>query len=307
MRTLPVLFLTSAAALFAQQKEILLNTEGGPGGAPATLAFVVGGELLGGPTVTGAPYSAEAVTETTQTLADGNRIVNKSTSKIYRDSAGRERREQSLPPSLAKIGARMPGDNGPATVMISDPVAKTNYSLDLNAKRATKMPGPFEFPLVAGRGEGAGRSEVKKGIYQAQTFTVNVAGGGRGAAGGNVMVYSTKAGPGETPNSFKTDDLGSRMIEGVSAQGTRTTVTIPAGQVGNDRPIEVVSETWYSPDLKVVMMTKHNDPRAGETVYQLMNVTRSEPLQSLFEVPPDFQVTDMKARGRVAVQPEPRQ
>jgi hypothetical protein len=293
MRTLPVVFLSSAAALLAQQKEIFVHTEGAPGGAPATLAFVVGGELLGGPTVTAAPYSAEAVTETTQVLADGNRIVNKSTSKIYRDSAGRERREQSLP----KIGALMPGNNVPETVMISDPVAKTNYSLDLNTKRATKMPGPFNLPLTAARGE------VKKAY--AQTFTVNV-GGGRGA-GGAVTMYSTKAGPGETPNSFKTDDLGARMIEGVSAQGTRTTVTIPAGQVGNERPIEVVSESWYSPELKVVMMTRHSDPRSGETVYRLTNVIRSEPLQSLFEIPPDFQVTDMKSMPRVTLQSEPRQ
>jgi len=290
MKTLPFIFFSSAAALLAQQKDIFFHTEGGLGGAPATVAFL-GGELLGGPTVTGAPYSAEAVTEITQVLGDGNRIVNKTTSKIYRDSAGRERREQSLP----RIGSLPPDGNAPTTVMISDPVAKTNYTLELNTKHATKMPG-FEFPAVASRGQ------VKQGVYT-QTFSVNVDGGATGVgARGGVVIYSTKGRGGEAANSFRTDDLGMRMIEGVSAQGTRTTVTIPAGQVGNERPIEVVSETWYSPELKVVMMTKHNDPRTGETVYQLMNVSRSEPLQSLFEVPPDFQVTDMKGPARGTIQ-----
>src|SRR5271166_5447142 len=100
MKTISFIFLSSV--LLAQQKDIVIQTKGQEG-IGATVAFI-GGEMVGGPTVTGQPYSADAITETTQTLADGNRIVNKSTAKIYRDSEGRERREQSLP----KIGT-LPG------------------------------------------------------------------------------------------------------------------------------------------------------------------------------------------------------
>jgi hypothetical protein len=82
------------------------------------------------------------------------------------------------------------------------------------------------------------------------------------------------------------------MIEGVSAEGTRTTITIPAGEVGNERAIEIVSERWYSPELQVVVMTRHSDPRFGETTYKLTNVNRVEQPKSLFEVPPGYTVKE---------------
>src|SRR5437868_10060538 len=114
----------------AQQKDIVI-TRGAFATGPTSVA-VIGGEMVGGPAVAGAPYSAEAVTESTQTLADGNHIVNKSTSKIYRDSAGRERREQPLP-SIGKLAA---SETPRVMIMISDPVAKVNYSLDSASKTA---------------------------------------------------------------------------------------------------------------------------------------------------------------------------
>jgi hypothetical protein len=87
--------------------------------------------------------------------------------------------------------------------------------------------------------------------------------------------------------------LGRRTIEGVLVEGTRATTTIPAGQVGNDRPIDVVSERWYSPELQVLVMSKDTDPRMGETTYQLLNVSRVEPATSLFQVPPDYELNDL--------------
>jgi hypothetical protein len=92
------------------------------------------------------------------------------------------------------------------------------------------------------------------------------------------------------PN-IKTESLGKQTIEGVVAEGTRTTMTIPAGQVGNDLPIQIVTERWYSPDLQTVVLSKRSDPRSGETVTRLANINRSEPSASLFEVPPDYKVT----------------
>jgi hypothetical protein len=88
------------------------------------------------------------------------------------------------------------------------------------------------------------------------------------------------------------ESLGRQTIEGVQAEGSRTTVTIPAGAIGNERPIQVVSERWYSPELQTLVMTRHSDPRFGETTYRLTNVSRSEPDHSLFEVPAGYKITD---------------
>ena len=86
--------------------------------------------------------------------------------------------------------------------------------------------------------------------------------------------------------------MGRQTIEGLPADGTRVTVTIPAGQMGNDLPIVVVTERWYSPDLQMNIVTKRSDPRNGETVTKLTNVTRSEPAHSLFEPPADYKISD---------------
>jgi len=88
----------------------------------------------------------------------------------------------------------------------------------------------------------------------------------------------------------KTEQLGTMSIEGVQAQGTRTTITIPAGEIGNDRPINIVDERWYSPDLQMTIMTKHSDPRMGETNFRLSNINRSSPPSYMFEVPADYTV-----------------
>jgi len=91
--------------------------------------------------------------------------------------------------------------------------------------------------------------------------------------------------------------LGNIFIEGVQAQGTRTTTTIPAGDIGNERPINIVDERWYSPDLQMTVMTKHSDPRSGETNFQLKNINRSNPPPTLFEVPSDYTVSTGGGRG----------
>jgi hypothetical protein len=80
------------------------------------------------------------------------------------------------------------------------------------------------------------------------------------------------------------------MIEGVAAEGTKTTLTIPEGAIGNERPIDVVTESWYSPQLKTTVMTKTTDPRSGETVYSLKNIRLEEPAANLFTVPADYSI-----------------
>ena len=101
-----------------------------------------------------------------------------------------------------------------------------------------------------------------------------------------------------------TTSLGTQLINGVNAEGTRYTRTIPAGAVGNDKPIVITNEQWYSSDLQTVVMSKRSDPRMGETVFQLTNVQRTEPDPSLFQVPADFAVKEGGPRpGAVIAQP----
>jgi hypothetical protein len=90
----------------------------------------------------------------------------------------------------------------------------------------------------------------------------------------------------------KIEQLGTKTIEGVLAQGTRTTTTLPAGAIGNDRPIEMVWERWQSPELQLTVFSKRVDPRFGETVMRLINIQRAEQPKSLFEVPPDYKVVE---------------
>jgi hypothetical protein len=232
-------------------------------------------QLVGGTPVKGAPYSAQAVTETTQTLADGNRIVQKSIATLYRDSLGRERREEMLP----AIGSLTPQADLPQIVSISDPVAGVNYSLNSREHVAIKLPAPA-LTLPPGT---AGERKFN--------VIVNNAGMPPGAMPPPVMIYKAASNPKAPAN---VEQLGWKLIEGVQAQGTRSTITIPAGQVGNERPMEIIDEQWRSADLQVIIYSKHIDPRFGETVYSLTNISRAEPLASLFQVPPDYTINDRK-------------
>jgi hypothetical protein len=102
--------------------------------------------------------------------------------------------------------------------------------------------------------------------------------------------------PGAATQNFKTESLGRQTVEGVPADGRRTTITIPAGQAGNDLPIQITHETWYSPDLGTTVLSKHSDPRLGETVTRLTNIARAEPPHALFEVPADFKMAEAPKR-----------
>ncbi|MGD0962750.1 MAG: hypothetical protein ABSA57_02475 [Candidatus Acidiferrales bacterium] len=93
-----------------------------------------------------------------------------------------------------------------------------------------------------------------------------------------------------------TTSLGTQIMNGVSAQGTRTIRTIPVGAIGNEKPIVITVERWYSPDLQMNVMIKRSDPRTGDNVFQLTNIVRAEPDASLFQVPPDY---TMKEGGKM--------
>ena len=324
MKTVKILLaaaalLAFATAAFAQQpppdgimlkQRIIQGPDGAPPPPPDSTFFFVASESFGGKIVKGAPYSAESVTESIQTLSDGNRIVNRITSMVYRDSEGRTRREQSLK-GLGILGA---GEEPLQTIFINDPVAGVTYSLDTRSRIANKSaPMRFEFSTKPGA------SGTAVSVGETQRVEVKVAAGVTAASGGgtftvmppppgaqhvgmeNTYFFRTN---GSNANEVK-EDLGKQNIEGVEAEGSRTKVTIPAGEIGNERPIEIVSESWYSPELQMVVMTRHSDPRTGETTYKLTNIDRTEPAHSLFEVPPGYTV---KERSEMApkIAPLPR-
>jgi hypothetical protein len=234
----------------------------GPGGPDGGARFLGAEPGRPGRVVKNAPYSADVVTETTQTLSDGNHIRQTSNSHVSRDSEGRTRLEQSLNGLSAISGTT----TLPHVVFIHDPVAGQSYALNANDKSATKSVMP---PRM-----------------------------GRGGATGNPMRDQGSRGRGPNAGNTKTESLGQKTIEGVVADGTRTTVTIAAGQMGNEQPIQVVTERWYSAELQTVVLSRHSDPRNGESVTRVTNISRSEPSPTLFQVPADYKVTeDSHARG----------
>ena len=210
--------------------------------------------------VQGAPYSAQAVTQFTQTLANGDHIQRTTTASMARDSQGRTRTERSF----GAIGALSAERGGARTVMIFDPVASKSYVLDARSHTA--------------------RSSQISAARSAET---------------------AHARPERNSASAKIEDLGTQVMQGVSAQGKRTTRAIPAGREGNEKEIDIVTETWYSPDLQVVVMSNTSDPRFGESVYQLNAITRAETDPSLFAVPSDYTVKEgrpMMRRGPAPAQ-----
>jgi len=286
-----------ALAQSTQKQEVTKNStfviqttggEGGPGFGANTF-FYVGSEMaFEGGVVKGAPYSAQGTTTFTQTLADGNRINRQTMSQIYRDSEGRTRREETI----GGIGPWAAGGEAMQMIHINDPVAGTAFMLNPKDKTASKMMMRINMAKKAGAALGGGTS------------------GGTGTAitGDNITIHMPPPlppGPGvaATMPLVKRDlmavkgqgtqeSLGTQEIEGIQAEGTRTTFTIPAGQIGNEQAIQIVNERWYSPELQVVVMTRHSDPRTGEEVYKLSNINRSEPAHQLFEIPADYSVKD---------------
>jgi len=262
----------------------LTQAQEAPPGPPAHEGFFPGGpmgermEILGfeemhpGKVVTGAPYSAVKTTETTQTLADGTTIRRKIQTNMFRDSQGRLRRETTMP----AIGPLAANGQLKTFIVIHDPVAGNSYALQPDQKTAVQL---------RGHAGGNKNPDGLQGKFQAR-LQEEIADG-----------------------TIKKEDLGIQTIGGFATQGTRYTRTIPTGQIGNDKPISITSEVWYSPDLQIVLKSTHNDPRFGSTTYTVSDIQRQEPAASLFAVPADYTVTQgrgpqgPRARGAMPVPP----
>ncbi|HEX4948851.1 MAG TPA: hypothetical protein VFZ34_19395 [Blastocatellia bacterium] len=221
-------------------------------------------EMRGGKTVKSAPFSATAETSFVQPLLGGGQTTRKSTAKLYRDSEGRTRREQTM----SNVGPFATADDAPEVVFINDPVAGVNYVLDARNRTARKMSARPD-PTHDGRRppSDTGRREPPPEGRKPSS---------------------------ESSNGPKTETLGKQIIEGIEAEGTRTTFTIPPEKSGYDQPLEIVSERWYAPALQEVILSKHRDPRYGENIYRLTNINRSEPPAALFQPPADYTISESR-------------
>lgn len=282
----------------------------------------------------GAPYSADTVVENTQTLADGNRISRKTTGSVYRDTEGRTRREEDV--TLTAMTPNGPATSLRKTISIVDPIAGFSYSLDpehkiawktaaggagaimgkLEASQADEYKKALAEKLAIERKSGAADDQSKAAADEEKVKAAAAAGGrgGRGGGGGGRIgpaseptptVMARGGGGGGRGGGFMmapSTPLEHKTLEGVAVEGRKTTTVIPAGQIGNEQPITITSEEWRSPDLNVLVMTRHSDPRTGESSYRLINIVRAEPDRSLFMVPPDYTVRETGIRRVV----EPR-
>jgi hypothetical protein len=210
-------------------------------------------DVLAGPVVPDAPFSADATTTVTQVLSDGTRIEQATTARFYRDRAGRVRREQTI----LGLGG-LAGGNMQTITIAPDPANGTAFTLDPMTRMAIPLAGNFTYQTTA--------STV---IVQGRT------GGPLGGAGGS---------------SPTEEILGARQFESVRALGRKTTSVIPTGQIGNDRPIEITDERWESPELRMLIYSRNSDPRTGVVEYRLTNINRAEPPADLFTIPPDYTI-----------------
>jgi hypothetical protein len=232
-------------------------------------------ELHGQPAA-GAPYSAEEISSMVQTLADGTHITRTGpTRKLCRDSAGRTRTERPL---VGSVAGKQSVDV-PVIVEITDPVEHVKYTLDTVNKVAHKQAMEARELQKIAAGTALCATPVRP-------FSSAVARAGAAAAPGRPS--------GDDAPQFSHEKLESRTMEGLLVEGARDTTVYPTGSQGNDRPITQVSESWRSPELKVMVLWTSNDPRNGENTQKLTNIDRSEPDPSLFVPPADYTVVEEK-------------
>jgi hypothetical protein len=279
-----------------------LDIEGTPPSGPGQVAIVSTSETVFGlqdevTVVKNEPYQAQAVTEMKQTLADGSHIVQTTTATVARDSEGRTVRIQKLSTMGPWRSADSSQGDSQMLTTIFDPVAKEHidYTSDSKVAHVLLMP-PLPPGAVAGAGGGLTLS-AQGAVGDAESgFTMS----GPGPVGGAVQGFAVQTrtvsphkGSGMEP---KTESLGTKTIEGVQAVGTLSKSTIPAGTIGNDKDLVITRETWYSPELKLVIQSTQNDPRFGQTSYSLKNIQQGSPDEALFQVPADYKIDKVVPR-----------
>src|SRR5215472_1120138 len=259
---------------------VLLAQIGGRGGRGAVNGFQDAGMIgldgtwaplpttqLNPSVVTGKPLSATEERRTVQTLGDGTVLENADSNLFYRDSQGRTRVEKTA--------------QGKTTIVITDPLAGFSATLDPATKTARKS---AVYPQPVGRS----MSIPDDGASDLKTLTLmqNL----------RLKVLSLTEAADRAGHTTR-EDLGTLDQYGVPTQGTRETLTIPAGKIGNNRDIHVVNERWYSGEIQMLVKSVNSDPRFGTTTYQLTNIVRVNPDISLFQIPADYTVAEGGGRG----------
>jgi len=231
--------------------------------------------VMFGEVTKGAPFSAQRTEESVQTLGDGTHITNKSSVLYSRDSAGRVRHEDD------------------EWITIYDPVAGVSYRLNKKNHTGSKV------ELVYGLAAKIKLDEVDQTLARMLKEDAEKALNESKEQQGNAVTI-TSEGPNGRVYSLKRsgaeESLGSQVVNGVMADGKRFTSTIPAGDFGNDRPIQTVTESWYSPELHITILFKRSDPRDGDVVTQYTNIQRAEPNAALFQLPAGYTLVKEKRR-----------
>ena len=288
-----------ATAAFGQSSSLTnYSTSSTSGRIAGSAGFA--GPRYAGPVVAGAPYSGEEVGEQVQTLADGTHITHTQPwLRVFRDSQGRTRTERPL--------AFNPNGGSADTAVIieiTDSVAGYGYALDAtnkvahrfalkapddnpNTPRLRLAPGNAVFNATTG-----GTSTVMT-LPPPTTLPPPPARAPVPATISRSGDFIAVAAPnGAMRPEVTNESLGTQVIQGVVCEGRRNTMVWPVGSQGNDRPITVVSEVWTSPELKLTVLSKNNDPRSGENTHKLINVSLTEPDASLFMPAAGYTVVD---------------
>lgn len=247
-----VLFSSASMTLLAQGPPPM----GGPGFGPRGGRGFGMGFGPGRAVVTGHPYSGTETTTTVQALASGNTITHVNTATVYRDSEGRTRIETTITPP--------PGSSRSAftEIVIVDPVAGYRYVLNSSTMTAYQSPLP---PRRASNTSGASTSST----------------------GASAAVEPRRERAGVT--TARTE-LGSTMVNGVSATGRQDVETIAAGAIGNASPLTVARTSYMSSDLEIPVQIKTSDPRFGTSDFELTNISTAEPSAALFTVPSNYTI-----------------
>jgi len=233
--------------------------------------------------VTGKPYEAEKITRSEWHLADGTIITHEADTKIARDGDGRIR-EEIENTNAASIGGKQMNHTA-ESVTIADPVS---HSLLIMSGPKPTMALRMQMPDFANAA-----SRPRTGGVAAMLASPPPAPARLGVAAGSSADVRLAHGTGNARDEVRTEDLGEQSLAGLLVKGTRTSTTIPLGEIGNDRPITITHEEWYSPDLKLVVRSEDNDPRSGKQTMELQGLTLVEPDPALFRVPAGVTVRDM--------------
>lgn len=316
--------LAPGGAAFAQPAELLAQAipPAPPFGDESLL--MAAGELHRARVVKGAPYCADALTEHVQQLPDGNRIVRSNGGRLCRDADGRTRYDSERATAQGAVRRVFIFDPVAQEAWLLNPDKKLAMKMPRPGSPQAQLAGPMPTPPADGNSEGwngyaermrkwaqalraklrgpaAPQAAASAPAADAAVETVVV----QGAGGREVRVEAMRisgadapftlpfAGAGLPRGPGEVVSLGSKTLEGVRVDGTRTTWTIEAGKIGNEKPIIVTHEVWRSPELMVTVASHHSDPRRGDSDFRLSNLSRAAPSPELFRVPADYSVREL--------------